>query len=107
MSRRVKEFIDISEHISLTELIGKLVEIRSALPESSEAELRLRGDDVFGRRMTISYMREQTPEEAEIELRYAEATREAKQREFERLREELSALHHSAPGDRAKLRMVA
>ena len=75
MSRRVKEFIDIGEHTSLDELIGKLVELRDGLSEEAEAELRLRGDEVFGRRITITYFRDQTQEEAEIEKRYAEQSR--------------------------------
>ena len=33
MSRRVKEFVDISDHVSLDDLIGKLAEIRAQLPE--------------------------------------------------------------------------
>ena len=40
MSRRVKEFIDIGEHISLDELIGKLVEVRDGIPDEAEAELK-------------------------------------------------------------------
>ena len=107
MSRRVKEFVDISEHTSLDELIGKLVAVRDGLPEDSEAELRLRGDEVFGRRITISYFREQTDEEAEIEKRYADATREAKERELERLQQELGVVCYTAPGKRGKLRIVA
>ena len=107
MSRRVKEFIDIGEHTSLDELIGKLVELRDGLPDSSEAELRLRGDEVFGRRITISYFRDQTDEEAEIEKRYAEATRDAKERELERLQQELGLICYAAPGKRGKLRIVA
>ena len=107
MSRRVKEFIDIGEHTSIDELNGKLVELRDGLPEGCEAELRLRGDEVFGRRITISYFREQTDEEAEIEKRYAEATREAKERELERLQQELGVVCYSAPGKRGKLRIVA
>ena len=63
MSRRVKEFVDIGEHVSLDELIGKLVAVRDGLPNGSEAELRLRGDEVFGHRITISYLRDQTEEE--------------------------------------------
>ena len=59
--------------MSLDELIGKLVEVRDSLAGDAEAELRLRGDEVFGRRITISYFRDQTDEEAEIERRYAEA----------------------------------
>jgi hypothetical protein len=107
MSRRVKEFIDIGEHTSIDELIGKLVELRDGLPEDAEAELRLRGDEVFGRRITISYFRDQTEEEAEVEKRYAEATREAKERELERLQQELGVVCYSAPGKRGKLRIVA
>jgi hypothetical protein len=107
MSRRVKEFVDIGEHVSLDELIGKLVELRDGLPEGCEAELRLRGDEVFGRRLTISYFRDQTDEEAEIEKRYAEQTREAKERELQRLQAELGVVCYAAPGKRGKLRIVA
>jgi hypothetical protein len=107
MSRRVKEFVEISDHVSLDELIAKLTEVRDGLPEGAEAELRLRGDDVFGRRITITYLREQTEEEAEVEKRYAEATRKAKKRELERLQQELGVVCYAAPGNRGKLRIVA
>lgn len=107
MSRRVKEFVDIADHLSLEELIGKLAEVRAGLPEGSEAELRLRGDDVFGHRITISYLRDQTAEEAECEKRYAEAAKEAKERELERLQAELGVVCYAAPGKRGKLRIVA
>lgn len=107
MSRRVKEFIEIGEHVSLDDLIGKLVEVRDALPDGSEAELRLRGDEVFGRRISISYLREQTAEEADIEKRYAKAQKEAKERELERLQQELGVVCYAAPGKRGKLRIVA
>jgi hypothetical protein len=107
MGRRVKEFIDISEHVSLDDLIGKLVELRDSLSEESEAELRLRGDEIFGRRITISYFRDQTDEEAEIEKRYAEQTREAKELELQRLQAELGVVCYAAPGKRGKLRIVA
>jgi len=107
MSRRVKEFIDIGEHTSLDELIGKLVELRDGLTEDAEAELRLRGDEVFGRRITISYFREQTAEEAERERKYAEESKEAKERELQRLQEELGVVCYAAPGKRGTLRIVA
>jgi hypothetical protein len=107
MSRRVKEFIDIGEHISLDELIGKLAEVRDALPNESEAELRLRGDEIFGRRITISYFRDQTEEEAECERRYANELRQAKERELERLQQELGVVCYAAPSKRRKLRIVA
>jgi hypothetical protein len=107
MSRRVKEFVDIEDHASIDDLIGKLVAVRDSLPEQSEAELRLRGDDVFGRRITITYMRDQTEEEAECERRYAEAAREAKERELQRLQEELGVVCYAAPGSKNTLRIVA
>jgi hypothetical protein len=104
MKRRVKEFVDIEDHVSLDALIEKLAEIRDSLPEESEAELRLRGDEVFGHRITIAYLREQTDEEAEIEKRYAETSREAKERELERLQAELGVVCYAARG---RLRIVA
>ena len=73
MARRVKDFIEISEYTSLDKLIDYLETIRDNLPEDSDAELRLRGDDFFGRRLTISYSRELTPEEEERDTRYTGA----------------------------------
>jgi hypothetical protein len=107
MSRRVKEFIDIGEHVSLDELIGKLVEIRDILPDECEAELRLRGDEIFGRKITVAYLRPLTEEEAAIEERYASAQKEAKERELARLQQELGVVCYAAPGKRGKLRIVA
>ena len=107
MKRRVKDFVDIADHVSLDELIHKLAEVRDGLPDGSDAELRLRGDEVFGHRITISFFREQTEEEAEIEKRYAEATKEAKERELERLQAELGVVCYTAPGKRGTLRIVA
>ena len=78
MSRRVKEFVDIDDHSSLEELIERLVALRDRLPEDAEAELRLKGDDVFGRKLSISYLRPLTDEEAECEARYAEESRTAR-----------------------------
>ena len=80
MSRRVKEFVDIRDQLSLDELIQKLTEVRDSLPDGAEAELRLRGDDVFGHRITITYLRPQTKEEAEVEQRYAEPGKRKKLR---------------------------
>lgn len=107
MKRRVKDFVDISDQVSLDDLIQRLAEVRDNLPEDSEAELRLRGDEVFGHRITITYFRQQTEEEAEVERRYQEASKEAKQRELERLQAELGVVCYSAPGNRGKLRIVA
>ena len=107
MGRRIKEFVDIADNVALDELIHKLVELRDSLPADPQAELRLRGDDVFGHRITITYFRDQTEEEAECEKRYAEAEKEAKERELARLQAELGVVCYSAPGKRGTLRIVA
>ena len=107
MNRRIKEFVDISEHVSLDELIGRLVELRGLLPQGSEAELKLRGDEVFGRKITIAYMRELSDEEAAMERRYADASREAKVLQLERLQAELGLNDDESPAGPPNLRMVA
>ncbi|MEO7276785.1 MAG: hypothetical protein ABIW33_02030, partial [Sphingomicrobium sp.] len=60
MTRRVKDYIEIADHCSIDDLIGKLNELRDSLPGDADAELRLRGDDIFGRRISISFFRPQT-----------------------------------------------
>ena len=71
MPRRVKDFIEISDYTSLDRLIRYLETIRDNLPPAHDAELKIRGDDVFGRRLTITYFREQTAEEVELESKYS------------------------------------
>src|SRR4051812_39596452 len=85
--RRVKDFIDISEYTSLDDLIRYLETIRDNLPPEHEAELKIRGDEVFGRRLTITYLRELTPEEIELELKYADG--EEDQATIEQLKRKL------------------
>jgi hypothetical protein len=75
--RRVKDFIDISEYTSLDDLIRYLETIRDNLPPEHQAELKIRGDEVFGRRLTITYFREQTPDEVELESKYAEGEQDS------------------------------
>jgi len=106
MKRRVKEFIEIEDHCSIDDLIARLIEVRGALPADSEAELRLKGDDVFGRKLSISYSRDQTAEEAECEKRYADACKEAKQRDLAKLRDELGMVCY-VPNRKGKLRIGA
>jgi len=107
MTRRVKEFVDIGDHASIDHLIEQLVALRETLPADADAELKLRGDEVFGRKISISYFRAQTEEEAECEKRYAAAEKEAKAKELERLQAELGVVCYAAPGRRGKLRIVA
>jgi len=98
MSRRVKEFIEIKDYMSLDALIEKLVEVRDTLPKDAGAEVKLKGDDVFGRLLSVSFFRPQTAEEAECDARYAEAYR-------------LSRMHDAANvaevAPRRRLRIVA
>ena len=89
MGRRVKDFIEISEYTSLDQLINALTAIRDNLPEDAEPELRMKGDDVFGRRLSISYFRELTAEEAECEARYNGSDLPAPDAEIEKLRHQL------------------
>ena len=71
MSRRVKDYIEISEYTSLDDVIRFLEVIRDSLPQECEPELRIRGDDVFGHRLTISFLRELSTEEASLEAKYS------------------------------------
>jgi hypothetical protein len=84
----VKDFIDISEYTSLDDLIRYLETIRDNLPPDHGAELKIRGDEVFGRRLTITYFREQTPDELELDAKYSSAEDEQRE-EIERLAHEL------------------
>jgi hypothetical protein len=66
----VKDYVEIGNHASLDELIARLTKLRDELPAAAEAELRMKGDDIFGRRLSIAFMRPLTAEEAECEGRY-------------------------------------
>ncbi|HEV2748117.1 MAG TPA: hypothetical protein VGW34_12570 [Allosphingosinicella sp.] len=106
MSRMVKEFIEVRDCASLDALIEHLIAVRDSLPSPTEAEVRMRGDDVFGRQLSISYFRPQTAEEAECDARYANAYRESRERELSRLQDELG-LCHLPQQRRGGLRIVA
>ena len=73
MARRVKDIVEISEYIALDALIDRLETIRATLSDCASPQIALRGDDIFGQRLTITYLREQTKEEAAIEERYSAA----------------------------------
>jgi hypothetical protein len=85
--RRVKDFIDISEFTSLDDLIRYLETIRDNLPPEHQAEMKIRGDEVFGRRLTITYFREQTADEAELDAKYAGSDKQ--DADIENLRKQL------------------
>ena len=73
MSRMIKDYVEIGDHASLDSLIGRLTEIRDSLPADAGAEIRMRGDDIFGRHLSVGYLRPLTAEEAACEGRYAQA----------------------------------
>ena len=92
MSKFVKEFIEVNDFTTLDELIEQLTALRGQLPDSAEAQVKLRGDDVFGRHLSVSYLRSQTDEEADLDARYADAYRRSRERELERLQQELGVV---------------
>lgn len=92
MRRLTKDFIEISDHTSLDMLIKTLVSIRDNLPDFAKPEMKLRGDDVFGRRLSISYFREISEEQAAIEARYEDARFDADAREIDRLQRALDQI---------------
>jgi len=63
MSRLVREIIDVRESSSLDVLLERLQQVRAQLPNPEEALVRLRGDDFFGRLITITYSRPVTKDE--------------------------------------------
>ncbi len=69
MARRVKDHIDISECTSLGDLIRYLEAIRDNLPEGHEAEMRIRGEEDSGRRLTITYFRDHNSDETALEFK--------------------------------------
>jgi aromatic ring hydroxylase len=107
MSRVVKDFIEIADHSNLDQLIEALIAVRDSIPSPEEAEVKLRGDDIFGRRVSVSFYRPQTPEELECEARYADACRESRQKELSRLQQELGVVCHVPRPRRGGLRIVA
>ena len=54
----------------LDDAIEVLMELRRSMPEGANAELRMRGDDVFGRHLSVCYMRPKSMEELTCELPY-------------------------------------
>lgn len=106
MIRQVKDFVEIKDCVSLDALIEQLIELRDSLPETAQPEVRMRGDDVFGRHLCVSFFRPQTAEEAECDARYADAYRESRERELSRLQDELGFCPVAPRGGR-QLRIVA
>ena len=107
MSKLVKDFIEIRDVASLDALIERLTEVRDSMPETARPEVRMRGDDTFGRKLSIAYFRPQTAEEAESDARCHEAYRIAKEQELTRLQDELGFCPVPQRRRAGKLRIVA
>ena len=105
MSRRVKDFIEISDYTSLDQLINTLTAVRDNLPEDADPELRMKGDDVFGRRLSISYFRKLTDEEATLDARYNGSDLPAPDAEIEKLRGKLDDVEFERDNHVAKRRI--
>lgn len=99
MPRRVKEYIEVEDYLSLHEMIDKLSQLESRRPADSLPELRLSGDDAHGRKLTISYFREMTEAEAELEASYAAATLQEMEARIDRLREQLEIINELQFGE--------
>ncbi len=72
-TRKVREYIEIDSHLPLDQIIASLLSVRDSLPEAAEAEVRMRGDDIFGRHLCVTFLRSLTPQEAAVEARYLNA----------------------------------
>jgi hypothetical protein len=70
MSRLIKDHVELGDHMSLDALIARLIDVRACLPPWAEAEIRMRGDDIFGRHLCIGFLRPLTVEEASVCGRY-------------------------------------
>lgn len=71
MTRLVRDFFEVEDQVSLDHMIDLLSAVRDRLPEGAEdAKVRMCGDDVFGRRLTVSFLRPQTAEEIARDSRY-------------------------------------
>jgi type IV secretory pathway ATPase VirB11/archaellum biosynthesis ATPase len=71
MRRRDREVIDIGECTPLEAVLERLQALRGNLSDEAQPIVKVSGDDNFGWRLTVTYFRETTAEEAEIEARYA------------------------------------
>jgi len=98
--RRVKDFIQISEYTSLDALIRYLETIRDTLPEDAEPELTMRGDDVFGRQLSISFLRELTAEEVALDARYTGQVDPEPDANIEQLRRKLDEVPYERKAKR-------
>jgi hypothetical protein len=71
MRKRDREVIDIGECTPLDAVLERLQALRGNLPQEAQPIVQVSGDDNFGWRLTVTYLRETSAEESELEARYA------------------------------------
>ncbi len=74
MHRRDREVIDIGECTPLDDVLEQLHALRGNLSQGAQAMVKVSGDENFGWRLTVTYLRESTAEESELEARYSHGT---------------------------------
>ena len=75
MTRMIKDYVEIGDFSSLDEAIARLCAVRDSLPPEAQAEIRIRGDEVFGRHLCVAFLRPLNAEEAACEGRYTDRGR--------------------------------
>jgi len=70
MSRLIKDYLEVGDHLSLDDLIAQLEAVRDRLPDGAGATVKLRGNDAFGRHLCVVFDRPLNRAEAECEIRY-------------------------------------
>ncbi|NNM76906.1 hypothetical protein HJG53_08340 [Sphingomonas sp. ID1715] len=74
----IRDLVELPDNQPLDALIRQLCQLRDHLPCGvRDVRVQLRGDQVFGRKLGISFLRPQTQEEHALESRYAHALRYA------------------------------
>lgn len=85
MGRLVRDFVEVEGGVPLADLIERLVQVQEGLPDgTTDVTIRLRGDDVFGHKLSVSYLRPQTLAERARDARYVASDRGASE-EFDPL----------------------
>jgi hypothetical protein len=73
--RHEREIIEIGECTPLDAVLDRLHSLHGSLSEEAQAMVKVEGDDTFGWRLNVSYLREATLEETELEARYTSSVR--------------------------------
>ena len=70
MRRRGREIIQIGVCMPLDAVLERLQSLRLGFPDDAEPMVQVNGDDNFGWRLTVTYWREASAEELELEAKY-------------------------------------